>query len=229
MKFRGGEEYVIQSGKGVRCLQGAIFDMDGTILDSIGVWDKIDYEYLKARGIEVPDDYAREISTMTSIECARYSIERFNFTDSEEELIREWEELALFEYANNLALKEGAKDYIEKLKGENVKIALATSSSKRLYEAALKHTEVYDLFDAFVTTDDTKSGKGEPEVYITAAEKMGVDIRECMVFEDVPYAVRGALKSGAKVCAVYDDRWKADEQYLRETADLYIKCFKELL
>ncbi len=209
-------------------IKGAIFDMDGTILDSIGVWDKIDSDYLQARGLEVPDDYARAISGLTGVECALYSIERFGFTDTVEDLINEWEERALFEYANNLSLKEGAREYIEFLKTKGVKLALATSSSKRLYEAAMKHTGIYGCFDAFVTTDDTKNGKGEPEVYLTAAQRMGVDIKDCIIFEDVPHAVRGALKSGARVCAVYDKRWHDDEEYLKKTADHYIHSFREL-
>lgn len=207
---------------------GAIFDMDGTILDSIGVWDKIDCDYLSARGIEVPKDYAREVSSMTSAECAEYSIKRFALTDSAEDLINEWEERALYEYAHNLKLKKGAGEYIARLKEKGVKVALATSSSRRLYEAALMRCGIYSLFDAFVTTDDTSSGKGEPEVYLTAAEKMGVDIKDCVIFEDVPCAVEGAKKSGAFVCAVYDARWAKDEALLRKTADMYIKDFEEL-
>jgi HAD superfamily hydrolase (TIGR01509 family) len=209
-------------------VKGAIFDMDGTILDSIGVWDKIDYDYLAARGIEVPDDYAREISKLTTMECAKYSIERFGLKENPEELIAEWEDRVLYEYANNIALKKGAEEYILSLKKSGVKIALATSSSKRLYEAALKHCNIYSLFDAFVTTDDTVLGKGEPEVYLKAAEMIGVDIKDCVIFEDVPYAVMGAKKSGAKVCAVYDKRWANDEDDLRKTADMYIRSFDEL-
>lgn len=209
-------------------MRGAIFDMDGTILDSTGVWDKIDRDYLAARGIEAPEDYARVISSMTGTECAEYSIKRFGLTDSVEDLINEWEERALYEYANCLELKKGAREYISNLKENGVKIALATSSSRRLYEAALKRCGIYDMFDAFVTTDDTVCGKGEPEVYFKAAEKMGVDIRECVIFEDVPYAVEGAKKSGALVCAVYDARWEEDEDVLRRTADMYIKNFEEL-
>ena len=210
-------------------IQGAIFDMDGTILDSIGVWDKIDHDYLASRGIEVPEDYARAISSLTSVECAKYSIERFDLSDSVEDLINEWEERALFEYSNNLSLKKGAKEYIERLKEKNIKIALATSSSKNLYEAALKHTGVYDLFDAFISTDNTKNGKGEPEVYLLAAQMLGVPIENCIIFEDVPHAVKGAKKSGAKVCAVFDKRWEEDEETLKNLADEYIKSFKELL
>ncbi|MCD8049450.1 MAG: HAD family phosphatase [Clostridia bacterium] len=209
-------------------IKGAIFDMDGTLLDSIGVWDKIDYEYLAARGIEVPEDYARAISSLTTMECAEYSIKRFGLEENCDDLINEWEERALFEYAHNLELKPGAREYLEKLKSAGVKLALATSSSKRLYEAAMKHTGVYEMFDAFVTTDDTGKGKTDPEVYLTAAELLGVRIEECAVFEDVPHAVISAKKSGAYVCAVRDERWAADEEFLRGEADLYISDFREM-
>lgn len=209
-------------------IKGAIFDMDGTILDSISVWDKIDVDFLAERGIDVPEDYAKTISTMTGEECAKYSIERFNLTDTVEDLIKEWDERALFEYANNLGLKKGAKEYITRLKERGVKIALATSSSKVLYEAALKHTGVYDLFDAFISTDETGISKRDPHVYRIAAERLGVDITNCVVFEDVPTAVKTAKSTGAKVVAVWDKRWDKEKDTVREAADKYIYTFDEL-
>lgn len=208
--------------------KGAIFDMDGTILDSISVWDKIDVEYLKARGIEVPSDYAHAISTMTGAECAKYSIERFNLSDTAEELMAEWDKRALFEYANNLELKKGAKEYLEKLKARGIKTALATSSSKTLYEAATKHTGVYDLFDAFISTDEIGISKRSPLVYRLAAERLGVDITDCVIFEDVPEAVKTAKGTGAKVVCVWDKRWDMFSTELKKVADKYIISFDEL-
>ncbi|MGM9552610.1 MAG: HAD family hydrolase [Clostridia bacterium] len=205
--------------------KGAIFDMDGTILDSISVWDKIDVDFLQARGIGVPDDYAHIISSMTGEECAKYSIKRFNLKDTVEDLMREWDERALFEYANNIKLRSGAKEYMEKLKGQGVKIALATSSSKTLYEAAMKNTGVYDLFDVFISTDETGISKRDPHVYNLAAERLGVNIKECVIFEDVPEAVKTAKSTGAKVVCVWDKRWDAFKKEMESVADFYIKDF----
>lgn len=209
--------------------KGAIFDMDGTILDSISVWDKIDVEYLQARGISVPEDYARTISTMTGEECARYSIERFNLSDTVEDLMNEWDERALFEYSNNLELKKGAKEYIEMLKLQGVKIALATSSSKTLYEAAMKHTGIYHMFDVFISTDETGISKRDPHVYKIAAERLGVKIDDCVIYEDVPAAVKTAKSTGAKVVCVWDKRWDMFKAEMKEIADKYIFSFEELI
>lgn len=208
--------------------KGVIFDMDGTILDSISVWDKIDVDFLSARGVDVPEDYARVISTMTGVECAKYTIERFNLTDTVEGLIKEWDERALFEYGNNLKLKKGAKEYIKKLKENGIKIALATSSSKTLYTAAMKHTGVYDYFDAFISTDETGISKRDPHVYTYAAEMLGLDIKDCLIFEDVPTAVKTAKSTGAKVICVWDERWDAFKAEMEDTADKYIYSFKEM-
>ncbi len=208
--------------------KGVIFDMDGTILDSISVWDKIDVDYLNARGIEVPEDYARTISTMTGVECAKYSIERFNLKDSVEDLVKEWDERALFEYSNNLELKKGAKEYIKRLKEKGVKIALATSSSKTLYTAAMKNTGVYDCFDAFISTDETGISKRDPHVYLYAAEKLGVGIKDCVIFEDVPTAVKTAKTTGAKVVCVWDKRWDMYSEEMQLIADKFITSFDEM-
>ncbi len=208
--------------------KGVIFDMDGTILDSIEVWDKIDVDFLSARGVEVPEDYAQIISTMTGEECAVYSIERFNLSDTVEDLIKEWDERALFEYGNNLQLKKGAKEYIKGLKEKGVKIALATSSSKTLYTAAMKHTGVYDYFDAFISTDETGINKRDPHVYIYAAQMLDLDIKDCIIFEDVPTAVKTAKSTGARVVCVWDKRWDSFKKEMELVADKYIYNFEEM-
>ena len=132
----------------IEAFDAAIFDMDGTILDSLGVWEKIDNDFLeKKRGIAVPPDYVHAISAMSFEEIARYTIQRFNLSESPEALMREWTDMAEHEYANNIKIKPYVKEYIQKIKAMGKKIALCTSSPKSFYEPAVKNNGIYDLFE----------------------------------------------------------------------------------
>ena len=84
--------------------KGAIFDLDGTLIDSMGVWEKIDREFLKKRNISIPSDYIEKINSMSFKKVAKYTIERFKLKESPEELIKEWNEMAIYEYSNNIKL-----------------------------------------------------------------------------------------------------------------------------
>lgn len=209
---------------------GAIFDMDGTILDSLGVWENIDREFLeKKRGIAVPDDYVHSIAAMSFAEIADYTIERFKLKDSPRALMQEWTDMACYEYANNIKLKPFAKEYIAKIKKMGKRIALCTSSPKSFFEPALKNNGIYDMFDAFANTCEAGLGKNSPRVYLLAAEKIGVSAEKCLVFEDVFAAAECAKSIGMAVCGVYDKRSRMHEERLRELCDYYIDGFEEIV
>ena len=131
--------------------KGAIFDLDGTLIDSMGVWEKIDKEFLKKRNISITHDYIEKINSMSFKKAAKYTIERFNLKESSEELIKEWNEMAIYEYSNNIKLKPHVKEYLEKLKNNNIKIGLATSSPRILYEPVLKNNHIYEYFDVLTS------------------------------------------------------------------------------
>lgn len=208
----------------------AIFDMDGTIMDSLGVWEKIDYEFLEnKRGIKVPDDYVHSISAMSFTEIANYTKNRFNLSDTPEELMAEWTRMAEYEYSNNIRLKPFAKDYILKLKTLGKKIVLCTSSPVNFYEGALKNNGIYDLFDDFSGTCAAGEGKNSTKVFKIAAQKAGVFPEKCIVFEDVLSAAKTAKKAGMTVCGVFDERSAVHKKELLEICDYYINSFEELL
>lgn len=208
----------------------AIFDMDGTIIDSLGIWDKIDKEFLEIkRGIPVPPDYVEKISHMSFRETAEYTRKRFNLPDTSEELMQEWTEMAQYEYAHNIPLKPFAREYIEFLKKEGKKIILCTSSPKNFYEPVLKNNGIYNLFDAFTNTCEAGVGKSEPVVYLLAAKKAGVIPCRCIVFEDILSAAQCAKKADMLVCGVFDERSLPHKERLKELCDIYIDSFKELL
>lgn len=208
----------------------AIFDMDGTIMDSLGIWERIDYEFLeKKRGIKVPDDYVHNIAAMSFSEIANYTKNRFGLPDTPQELMQEWTDMAAYEYAHNVPLKPFAKEYMENLKKYGKKIILCTSSPEYFFKAALKNNGVYDLFDAFANTCEAGFGKDNPKVYLLAAQKAGVSPDRCMVFEDVITGVKTAKSIGMQTCGVYDARNALKQDELKELCDYYIKGFQELL
>lgn len=210
-------------------IKGAIFDLDGTLIDSMYVWRKIDVDFLAERGFEVPADYEQAIKTMHFETAAEYTISRFNLNESVDEIVSVWLNMAVDEYMHNVKLKDGAKELLEKFKNDNIKIGIATSSKPFLTEPALKNNGVYDYFDAVCCTSQVGKDKRHPDIYLFTAKKLGVRPEECIVFEDIVDGINGAKFAGMKTVAVYDKHSENDSDKLKKLADKYILSFKELL
>ena len=203
-----------------------IFDLDGTLLDSMGIWINIDTAFLNKRNIEVPDDYADIIAPMSFNDAAMYTIDRFNLHDNTDELIKEWEDLAIYEYSNTVKMKPYSKAYLQNLKELGIKIAVATSSMPILYEAALRNNNIYDLFDVICNTGDIGAGKSQPDIFLRIAEKFNVSPRDCVVFEDILVAIKSAKSIGMTVYGVYDKASENDWKQIKKIADGVIYDFK---
>ena len=136
--------------------------------------------------------------------------------------------MAIDYYSNNVRLKPGVMDYLKYLKKKNIKIGLATSNNLLLIEAVLKSTGIYEYFDCITTTDETKKNKSNPDVYLLAA-KLNVPSKACVVFEDIPEAVKGAKLAGMAVIAIYDDSSANKKDILSRLSDKYIYDYNELI
>lgn len=214
----------------LNAFDAAIFDMDGTIMDSLGIWERIDYDFLeKKRGIKVPHDYVHDIAAMSFSEIAQYTKARFNLPDTPQQLMQEWTDMAIYEYSHNVLLKPFVKAFIEYLKNNGKKIVLCTSSPEYFFKPAITNNGIYDLFDAFANTCEAGEGKNSPKVYLMAAQKAGVPPEKCIVFEDVISAALSAKKAGMTVCGVYDERSRSRQEELRAVCDMYITGFNELM
>jgi HAD superfamily hydrolase (TIGR01509 family) len=209
-------------------IKGAIFDMDGTLIDSMWVWDKIDVDYLKTKGFDLPSDLRKAIEHLTMRETALYFKERFGIQDTIEEIYAKWNDMAFYEYSTTIRLKDGAKEYLNFLKNKNIKLAIATSNSRLLAEAALKNNDIYEYFDAIITGDDIMVSKASPDIYILAAEKIGLSPRECAVYEDILIAIKSAKSAGMKVVGIHDDFSQGDMENIMEVADHYINQYDEI-
>ncbi len=210
-------------------IKGTIFDLDGTLVDSMWVWSQIDVDYLKIKGHSMPGDLRNEISHLSFSQTAVYFKERFNLNDSIEDILEDWHKMAFNHYSNNVKLKLGVKDFLNHLKSSDIKIGLATSNSVPLLEACLKNNEIYDYFDSITTTDEVSNGKNCPDVYLLAADKLGIKPKDCLVFEDILPAIKGAKAANMKVIAVKDDECLNSKEELLKYADKYIHSFCELL
>ena len=209
-------------------IKAAIFDLDGTLIDSMWVWGKIDEDYFKRRNMTLPEDLKSQIEHLSFDETAAYFKSNFDISDTIEEIKKEWTDSAYVEYLNNVKLKPGVVEFLSLLKTLNIKIGLATSNSKSLLEAGLQANSIYHYFDSITLTDEVSRGKNFPDVYLLAAERLGVKPEECIVFEDILPAVKGAKAAGMKVVGVYDDFSKEQREDIINHADKYIIEYYEL-
>lgn len=192
--------------------KAAIFDLDGTLLDSMGAWDEIDQDFLGERGIEVPDDFMTAVAVMPFRQIAEYTIDRFHLKDTPDELIADWTERARTFYAERVEAKDGAVEYLKNLKATGAKLGVATSLPAELRDLAMKHAGIYDYFDTFVSVEDVDdTGKDNPDVYLLAAERLGVEPKYCTVYEDSLLGVQSAQQAGMWAIGVHDD--SSDEQW----------------
>lgn len=147
--------------------KAAIFDLDGTLLDSMGVWDQVDIDFLAKRGIEVPADYMGKVAAMQFRQIAEYTIARFGLPDTPEALMQEWDDMARVACSTVVEAKPHAVEYLSYLKRSGAKLAVATSLPPALREPAMKHVGIFDYFDQIVSVDDANDvGKDRPDVFL---------------------------------------------------------------
>lgn len=154
----------------MKAYKAYIFDLDGTLLDSMGVWDQIDIDFFAKRGIAFPPDYADSISSMTFNEAAAYTIERFALPGSVDDLMREWNDMAAYAYSHAVQMKPHAKEYLTALRDSGAKLAIATSLFAGLCDLALRNNGIDALFDVICNTAETEHGKSQPDIFLLTAK-----------------------------------------------------------
>lgn len=216
-------EYIMNRFKAV------IFDLDGTLLDSMWLWRAIDIEYLGSFGTDIPDDLQKSIEGKSFAETAVYFKERFRIPDTAERIMDNWNRMAMEKYCSEVKLKSGAGELIEELYNKNIKLGIATSNSRELTFAALKSKGLYEHFKAIVTGDDVENGKPNPEVYLNAAKLLGVKPCECLVFEDVPQGILAAKNAGMTVYAVDDEYSRGLLSEKKKLADYFVTDYNNIM
>lgn len=209
--------------------EAAIFDLDGTLLDSMWVWHAVDREFFALRGLAVPGDYAREIQSLTFRETAEYTIARLGLAESPEALMAQWNEMSFRQYRDHVRLKAGAREYLEALRARGVKLGVATNLTTHVAQAALGSNGVLDWFGALTSADEVPRGKGFPDIWLLAAQKLRVEPRLCVAYDDVAKALPGIRAAGMTACAVREPDMPQDFEGMKREFDVYIEDFAEVI
>lgn len=209
-------------------IEAVIFDLDGTLVDSMWMWKEIDVEYLSKYGIEVPSDLQQAVEGMSFSETAQYFKDRFNLPDPVDVIKVEWNKMAWDKYGNEVPLKKGVIEFLEELRSRGIKTGIATSNSRELVNHVLKSLNITDYFDSVRTSCEAKKGKPAPDIYLLVADDLQVDPKECLVFEDLALGVMAGKSAGMSVCAVFDPYSEDDKDRKRELADYYIDTYFDI-
>jgi hydroxymethylpyrimidine kinase/phosphomethylpyrimidine kinase len=206
-------------------IKGAIFDLDGTLLDSMFIWDTIGEIYLRSLGIEPRENLAETFKTFTLEESAEYYRTHYGVTLSVEEIVDGVNGMIEGYYINEVELKNGVEVFIKKLHDDGVKMCVATVTDRYLVEAALERLEIKGYFSEIFTAAEVGYDKTTPQIYRVALSHLGTEKSETVVFEDAYHALITAKKDGFPVAAVYDEHEKRQVE-MRASADYYISDYK---
>jgi 16S rRNA pseudouridine516 synthase len=209
--------------------KAVLFDLDGTLVDSMWVWSRIDIEFLGKYGYEVPPHLQREIEGMGFTEVAVYFKERFHLPDSIEKIKETWQSMAMDKYCKEVPLKPGVAEFLPWLRERGIFMAVASSNDLKLIRAVLKSHGILDYFSGIITACQVKKGKPGPDVYLEAARQLGTDPRDCLVFEDILPGIQAGKAAGMTVCAVEDTYSILQEKEKRAQADYYIRSYEQVI
>ena len=210
--------------------KGAIFDMDGTLLDSMPVWKRLTQGYLSQFGLHITDQDYAVTEGFSQPQVAQYFIERYpELPIDVQSMMDGMDRLITARYETIARPKDGVFRFLEGLRRRGVKMAIATLTARRHAEKALRDRGMLDYFEFMLTIEDIGVSKREPDIYLQSAARMGLMPDACIVFEDAPYACTTAKRAGFRVCGMVEPAYAAGEEELRAASDFVIEhSFDEL-
>lgn len=210
-------------------INAVIFDMDGTLIDSTGIWHEIDEAFFTKRGLELPKDYAQHIVHLGLQRAAVFTKETYGIKESVEEIMQEWHDMSRDMYCYNVPLKEGALELIKLFKENGLKMAIATANDEELYVPCIERLGIGQYFDYIADVNTSKEGKQSAKIYLDLAKQMDVAPENTLVLEDMPTCIKTAHKSGFVTVAVFDNASAKFDEEKKANSDLFINNFNELL
>lgn len=205
-------------------IRGTVFDLDGTLFDSMYVWESVDRTFLLSEGRTPEDNLSEKLKAMSLYQAACYLKKEYALAKSTDEIIRAISRRVENAYKNEISLKSGIKNFLENLNKKGIKMCVATASERDLALAALKRCEIADYFSEIFTCSAVGSGKDEPFIFRMAQEHLKTEKGETAVFEDSVHALKTAKADGFITVGVYDDYEKNQEE-IRKYSDFYLENF----
>ena len=209
-------------------IRGAIFDVDGTLLDSMFIWDTIGEAYLRSIGYQPKENLNETFKNMSLHQAARYYQTEYGVTRSIDEIMDGVNAMLERYYRFEVPLKPGVAELLERLRQSGVKLCIATATDRHLVEAALDRCGVLSCFGEIFTCNEVGHGKDEPDIFEEALRFLGTRREETLVFDDALYAVRTAKEAGFPVAAVYDSHERSQAE-VRARSDLYLEDLTQLV
>lgn len=202
-----------------------IWDMDGTLVDSMVYWRNLTREYLTTKGVKDDlDSVTEEIRTMTMSESAELFAKRFSLAGDAKFVENEMNEMMNQHYRKDIPLKTGVKEYLEMMHQRNVKMCVASATAEELMEDCLERLGVRGYFEFLLSCETVGAGKSKPDVYFEAARRLEAAPKKIAVFEDAIYAIETAKKAGFYVVGVCDEAEK-DQRRVKALTDEYVENF----
>lgn len=205
-----------------------IFDMDGSLVDSMWIWKQIDIEHFAMYDKELPEDLQSKIEGMSFYQTAQYIKEHYDFPETVEEMMELWNKMAHQKYSEEVCFKKGVEHFLDECVKRGIKLGIATSNSRFLYDAVRDHLGLDRYFECVLTGSEILNGKPAPDVYLKAAERLKVNPERCLVFEDITKGIEAGHNAGMRVCAVDDEYSLHQRQDKKNMADYFIHDFTEL-
>ena len=205
-----------------------IFDFDGTLVDSMPSWAEKVLSILRGCGVAYPSNIINIVTPLGDRGTADYMRDVLGVSLSLEEIFRQMDEYALPKYRDEIAIKDGVREYLAGRKAAGCTLHVLTASPHKMVDPCLKRLGIFDWFTNVWSTDDFGMVKSDTAIYRAAAERIGVDVSDAVFFDDNLTAVRTARAAGMYAVGVYDASSDALVEEIRASADLYVRSMAEL-
>lgn len=209
-------------------IKGAIFDIDGTLLDSMPVWESAGERYLATLRIKAKPDLKEKLDALSLPEGALYMQKEYGLSVSVEDILQGIDQVVKDFYFKEATMKPGVTSLIKMIKKSNVKMILATATDADMAKAALIRNGIWQDFIGMITCEEAGAGKTSPKIFELARERLQTQKEETWVFEDSLYAIKTATEAGFPVCSIYDAYSEKNTGEIKALSAIYVKDFSEI-